>query len=220
MDTLNPVEIRVLGALAEKDMATPEYYPLSLNALVNACNQKTNREPVMELSEDDTARALDALFRKGLAGTTSGAGSRVEKYRHLLDHVFRLDRRDLATLTVLMLRGPQTAGEVRGRTGRTYEFESLEEVEEVLADLAARPEPLVARLPLSPGRKEHRYAHTLGGPPEFAEEEGGAVQTPAALRLVQAEHERLAALEARVEALESEMAALREAFGRFREQFE
>ena len=126
---LDPIEVRVLGALAEKALATPDAYPLSLNALRAACNQKTARDPVMALSEDDVAAALDRLLRRGLAGTSSGAGSRVAKYRHLLDHAFGLDEAELAALAVLMLRGPQTAGEVRTRTGRMYGFASLDEAE-------------------------------------------------------------------------------------------
>lgn len=216
---LDPVEIRVVGALAEKALATPDYYPLSLNALVTACNQKTGREPVMELSEDEAARALDRLIRQGLAGTTGGAGSRVEKYRHLLDHAFGLGAAELAALAVLLLRGPQTVGEVRGRTGRLYEFESLDEAEAALRRLAEREEPLVQELPLQPGRKEPRFAHLLGGPVEVEAEPAGTV-APQAMQAARAEGDRVAALEERVAALESELQALQAAFQSFREQFE
>ena len=207
---LTPVETRVLGALAEKALATPDYYPMSLNALTAACNQKTGREPVMDLDEGAVMEALDALMRKGLAGNTSGAGARVEKYRHNLDRHFALDEAALAVLAVLLLRGPQTAGEVRARTARLHAFETLEEVEAVLRHLAEREAPLVTELPLQPGRKEPRFAHVLGGP--VAEDASGTAPT--------AGGERVAALEQRIEALEEALDALRAAFERFRDQFE
>lgn len=202
---LSPVEIRVLGALAEKALATPEYYPLSLNALVTACNQKTGREPVMELTADQVTEALHTLARRRLVGTTSGAGSRVEKYRHLLEHTLGLSVPEVAALAVLMLRGPQTAGEVRARTARMHAFDSLGAAEAVLRALAAREEPLVVELPLPPGRKEPRFAHRLGG--EVAETVVGST-------------DEAAALARRVEALEAEVEALKQAFEAFREQFE
>lgn len=217
--TLDPVEIRVVGALAEKALATPDSYPMSLNALVAACNQKTGRDPVMDLAEPDVARALDGLTRKGLAGTTSGAGSRVAKYRHLLDHRFDLDAPELAALAVLMLRGPQTVGEVKGRTGRLYGFESLEEAEATVRRLAERDEPLVVELPLQPGRKEPRFVHLLAGTPEIEEVEHVVAESPV-MRAARAEGDRVAALEGRVELLESELGDLRDAFERFRQQFE
>jgi uncharacterized protein len=190
--TLDPVEVRVIGALAEKALATPDYYPMSLNALVAACNQKTGRDPVMDLAEPDAARALDSLTRKGLAGTTSGAGSRVAKYRHLLDHQFELDTPEVAALAVLMLRGPQTVGEVKGRTGRLYTFESLEEAEATVRRLAERDEPLVVELPVQPGRKEPRFAHLLGGMPEVEATEHVAAESPA-MRAARAEGDRVVA---------------------------
>jgi uncharacterized protein len=218
-DPISQVEVRVLGALAEKALATPDYYPLSLNALVNACNQKTGREPVMELSEDEVAAALDRLMRRRLAGTTSGAASRVEKYRHLLDHAFTLDRPETSVLAVLMLRGPQTAGEVRSRTGRLHEFESLEEAEATLERLASREDPLVAALPLQPGRKEPRYVHLLAGEVEVREEEVSGVPSDA-METARQRGDRLAALEERVEGLEARLAAVAEELERFRRQFE
>jgi uncharacterized protein YceH (UPF0502 family) len=208
--SLTPVEVRVVGALAEKALATPDHYPMSLNALTAACNQKTGREPVMALSEDEVMEALDALMRKKLAGNTSGAGARVEKYRHTLDRRFDLGGAALAALTVLLLRGPQTAGEVRARTARLHPFETLEDVEVTLRGLVEREEPLATELPLQPGRKEPRFAHLLGGP--VAEDALGPAPT--------AGGERVAALERRVEALEEALDALREAFERFRNQFE
>ncbi len=217
---LDPAEVRVVGALAEKALATPDYYPMSLNALVAACNQKTGRDPVMDLAEPEVARALDSLTRKGLAGTTSGAGSRVAKYRHLLDHHFGLDTPEVAALAVLLLRGPQTVGEVKGRTGRLYAFESLEEAEAAVRRLEERDEPLVVELPVQPGRKEPRFAHLLAGAPEVEATEQAVAAEPPAMRAARAEGDRAAALEERVEALEGELADLRDAFERFRQQFE
>lgn len=203
---LNPTELRVLGALAEKALATPDYYPMTLNSLVAACNQKTGRDPVMELSEDEVARALDSLMRRGLAGTSSGAGSRVTKYRHLLG----LSEAETAALAVLVLRGPQTVGEVRGRTGRMHEFASLDEVEATLRLLAEREEPLVTELPIQTGRKEARWAHLLAGTPEIDEEDERRLKLAPAMQAVHAEGDRITALEKRVEELEVEMQQLRE----------
>ncbi len=217
---LAPVEVRVVGALAEKALATPDYYPMTLNSVVAACNQKTGREPVMELDEPDVAAALDSLMRRGLTGTSEGAGSRVTKYRHLLDHHFELGEAEVAALAVLLLRGPQTVGEVRGRAGRMHAFASLEAAEATLRDLAEREEPLAAELPVQPGRKEARWAHLLAGMPDA---EAGDAPTPAlapAMLAARAGGDRLAALEERVAALEDELQALRATFQDFRRQFE
>lgn len=215
MDPLSPVEVRVLGALVEKALATPEYYPMSLNALINACNQKTGREPVTEFSEDEVLGALDELMRRRLAGTSSGAGSRVVKYRHTLDHAFDLDAARLAVLAVLMLRGAQTVGEIRSRAGRMHEFESLEEAEATLRLLVDGEDPLVAVLPVRPGRKEPRYAHLLAGEPEV-----DGVEADAPGQAVSGRRDRLDALEERVGELTSELESLRSEFARFRAQFE
>jgi uncharacterized protein YceH (UPF0502 family) len=160
---LNDVEARVLGALIEKDITTPDYYPLSLNALVNACNQKSNREPVMELSEDAVRDALQSLSEHRLAGPTSSGDSRVTKYEHRLQEVFNLQRRETAVLCVLLLRGPQTPGELRGRSDRMHHFEDLTDVQTTLQRLMQREPPMVAVLPRQPGTKEARYAHLLSG---------------------------------------------------------
>jgi uncharacterized protein YceH (UPF0502 family) len=218
--TLDPIECRVVGALAEKALATPDYYPMTLNSLVAACNQKTGREPVMDLSDDEVARALDHLMRLGLAGTSEGAGSRVTKYRHLLDHHFGLDEAGTAALAVLLLRGPQTVGEVRGRTGRMHEFDTLDAAEATLRSLAERDEPLVTELPVQPGRKEARWAHLLAGEPEVEAEEGTTPGLAPAMQAARAEGDRIEALEARVETLEDELRAVRAAFEKFRSQFE
>src|SRR6266436_6491236 len=156
---LTEVETRVLGSLIEKDITTPDYYPLSLNALVNACNQKNNRDPVMNLDEDSVRQALGSLQEKRLAGPARGADSRVTKYEHRLQEVFNFDRREIAVLCVLLLRGPQTPGELRGRTERMYRFEELEDVLATLERLSQRDPALVAVLPRQPGTKELRYTH-------------------------------------------------------------
>src|SRR6476661_2520607 len=151
---LTAVEARVLGALIEKDITTPDYYPLSLNALLNACNQKNNRDPVMNLDEDAVRQALASLQEKRLAGPAGGADSRVTKYEHRLQEVFNFDRREIAVVCVLLLRGPQTPGELRGRTERMYRFEALDDVEATLKKLTEREPSLVAVLPRQPGTKE------------------------------------------------------------------
>src|SRR6266513_2937376 len=144
MQILTPIETRVLGSLIEKDITTPDYYPLSLNALVNACNQKNNREPVMALNEDSVRQALSSLQERRMAGPAGGADSRVAKYEHRLQKVFNFDRRETAIVCVLLLRGPQTPGELRGRTERMYRFETLDDVQSTLQRLADRQPPLIA----------------------------------------------------------------------------
>ena len=204
MEALHPVEVRVLGALLEKEIATPEYYPLTLNALVSACNQKSSREPVVNYDEATVQQALALLRNKGLAVKVSGAGHRVEKYGHQLGEKLNLGRRESALLCVLMLRGPQTVGELRGRTERMYEFGELEEVERCLEALAARdPEPLVTPMPRG------RWGHVLGGAPE-------ATATSDAPVVAEAHP----GLEDRVEALEREVAELKQTLASFRRQFE
>lgn len=153
----------MLGSLVEKDITTPDYYPLSLNALLNASNQKNNRDPVMNLNEDQVRQALYSLQEKRLAGPAGGADSRVAKYEHRLQEVFNFDRREIAILCVLLLRGPQTPGELRGRTERMYQFGDLEEVHSTLQKLNERQPSLVKVLPRQPGTKEARYTHLLSG---------------------------------------------------------
>src|SRR6201997_2442300 len=163
MMILNAVEARVLGVLVEKEITTPEYYPLSLNALVNACNQKNNREPVMHLDEDEVRQALHRLEDNQLAGPRRGSDSRVAKYEHHLQEVFNFTRGEIAVMCVLLLRGPQTPGELRGRTERMHRFEELSDVQSTLQRLMQRESPLVMVLPRQPGTKEARYAHLLSG---------------------------------------------------------
>jgi uncharacterized protein YceH (UPF0502 family) len=161
---LNEVEVRVLGSLVEKQITTPEYYPLTLNALTNACNQKSNREPVVSFSEPTVTQAIESLREKNLVYVFYGSTSRVPKYKHMMPEVLQLNPRELAVLCVLMLRGAQTTGELKERTGRLADFTALGEVEETLASLSAREDQsLVVRLARQPGQKEARYAHLLAG---------------------------------------------------------
>ena len=215
---LNPVEVRVLGSLVEKDITTPDYYPLTLNSLTNACNQSSNRDPVVAFSEQDVVRGLDSLRTRKLAFMFQGADSRVSKYGHRLVESFELGRPETAVLCVLMLRGPQTVGEIRGRTGRMHEFGSLAEAEAVLDALAARsPAPLVAKLPRQSGLKEQRYAHLLGGAVSPPAGDTEPRPEPAVLA-VRFENERLAKLEGEAAALRQEVAELRRQFEDFRKQ--
>jgi hypothetical protein len=209
---LNEAEVRVLGALMEKEATTPEYYPLSLNALSAACNQKSNRDPVVSFDEDTVAEALDSLRHKGLALRISGAEARVPKHAHRLAEVFNLGRREAAVLCVLMLRGPQTVGELRGRTERMHNFDDLEAVESTLVRLAERePDPLVRKLPHRPGTKEPRWAHLLSG-----DIQAQAVEPSAPARAP----DRVAALESAIEQLQRDVAELKQQFADFRRQFE
>jgi uncharacterized protein YceH (UPF0502 family) len=200
---LNEVEARVLGALVEKEITTPEYYPLSLNALVNACNQKNNREPVMSLDEDAVRQALHGLEDDRLAGPRRGGDSRVTKYEHHLQEIFNFTRGEVAVLCVLLLRGPQTPGELRGRTERMYRFEELDDVLGTLQKLMQRESPLAKALPRQPGTKETRYAHLLSGDVETAEMARSGVEATSS-------DDRIGQLEAEVADLRREMAELRE----------
>src|SRR5208283_4651524 len=165
---LTPAEARVLGALMEKEITTPEYYPLSLNALINASNQRSNREPVMDLDEEEVRQALHGLEDLRLAGRARSADGRVSKYEHWLGEAFNFSRAETALVCVLLLRGPQTPGELRGRTERLHRFEEIADVLAGLQKLMEREPPLAAVLPRQPGTKESRYAHLLSGPVESA----------------------------------------------------
>ena len=218
MDFLSDVEVRVLGALIEKDITTPDYYPLSLNALANACNQKNNRDPVMALGEDAVRAALDSLQAQRLAGPASGADSRVTKYEHRLQEVFNFDRREIAILCVLLLRGAQTPGELRGRTERMYRFEELEDVVATLERLGQREPALVAVLPRQPGTKESRYMHLLSGTSEAAGVSPvGGQSSPVG---VLGESDRIGRLEDEVLALRKELTEVQRQLEEFRKQFE
>lgn len=219
VDLLTDVEVRVLGSLVEKDIITPDYYPLSLNALVNACNQKNNREPVMALNEDAVRAALDSLQGQRLAGPASGADSRVTKYEHRLQEVFNFDRREIAVLCVLLLRGAQTPGELRGRTERMYRFEALDDVHATLDRLSQREPPLVAVLPRQPGTKESRYMHLFSGKPESVEAVATPHHSPQSTSGA-ADADRISRLEDEVLALREELVDVQEQLERFRKQFE
>ena len=215
---LTEIEARVLGSLVEKDITTPDYYPLSLNALVNACNQKSNREPVMNLNDDAVRQALHSLNEKGLAGNASGAGdSRVAKFEHRMQEAFNLTRPETALLCVLLLRGPQTPGELRGRAERLHRFEDLTDVQSTLQKLMTREEPLAKVLPRQPGTKEARYAHLLCGDKPEWEAPAPAVEARSESGV---DDERIVRLEEEVAALRKEMADLKDEVLRFRRQFE
>lgn len=203
---LTAAEARVLGALIEKEVTTPDYYPLSLNALMNACNQRSNREPVMDLDEDAVRQALHGLQEQRLAGPARGADSRVTKYEHWLGEAFNFSRAETALLCVLLLRGPQTPGELRGRTERMHRFEEIADVLAGLQRLMERQPPLVAVMARQPGTKESRYAHLLSGEVAAAP----AAPTPGTQEVPTEFQERLAQLEATVAELRGEVAALRE----------
>ncbi|HEY1799518.1 MAG TPA: YceH family protein [Terriglobales bacterium] len=238
MEILNEIEVRVLGALIEKDITTPDYYPLSLNALVNACNQKNNREPVTAYDEESVRGALHSLQEKRLAGPASGADSRVTKYEHRSQEKFNFDRREIAVLCVLLLRGAQTPGELRGRSERMFHFETLDDVQSALQRLMQR-EPALARvLPRQPGTKESRYMHLLAGDVEGLSLEAGPVAPHRSFSESLASHnsfshnslpqslgraheaEKVARLEEEVAALQEEISSLKQQFAEFRKQFE
>jgi uncharacterized protein YceH (UPF0502 family) len=220
IETLNPVEVRVLGSLIEKQVTTPEYYPLTLNALVNACNQLTNREPVVRYDEKLVARALESLREKQLIWVVSQAGGRVPKYEQRLTEALKLSEQETAVLCVLMLRGPQTTGEIRGRTGRLYEFKEIEEVELTLGALLSAEQPLVVRLARQPGTKESRVAHLLSGEVVVEDTRESAPRADTAVMEARAENERVAQLEERVAALQQELAELKQTLLDFKKQFE
>ena len=210
-------EARVLGSLVEKDITTPDYYPLTLNALVNACNQKSNRDPVMSVNDELVRQALYSLNQKGLAGTASTADSRVPKYEHRMQEAFNFTRPETAVMCVLMLRGPQTPGELRGRTERMHRFEDLTDVQSTLQKLMTREEPLVKMLPRQPGTKEARYAHLLCG----VKAEWDSPPAPVDVRTEpRADDERILRLEESVEALKKDVAELKVELAGFRKQFE
>jgi len=214
---LTEAEVRVLGSLIEKDITTPEYYPLSLNALVNACNQKTNRDPVMQLGEDSVRDALEGLQQQRMAGPARGADSRVTKYEQRLQEVFNFTRPEIAVLCVLLLRGPQTPGELRGRAERMFHFEALDDVQSALQKLMQRDPPLAKVLPRQPGTKESRYAHLFAG--DVVELEASA-HSSAAVERIPADGERIARLEEDVAELRRELGEVKDQLERFRRQFE
>ncbi|MEP6849552.1 MAG: YceH family protein [Acidobacteriota bacterium] len=215
-ENLSETEVRVLGCLVEKQLTTPEYYPLTLNALVAVCNQKSNRDPVVSYDDIVATEALDSLRDKNLVYVFYGSTSRVVKYKHMLPSVYSLDPAETAVITVLMLRGPQTAGEIRGRSDRLCDFEGLGQVQQTLDGLASRAESLVVKLERQPGQKDARYAHLLSGPVDAAilnlpreRAAGGGVL-----------NERVEKVEQELERVSTELGALRETVEAFRKQFE
>ncbi len=218
MPTLDPIEIRLLGSLIEKQITTPEYYPLTLNSLTAACNQKNNRNPVMSLTEAEVEQALDSLREKNLAYVFHGSTSRVPKFKHVAPEILQLNPAELAAICVLMLSGPQTTGEIRTRGSRLYEFKGLEEVEETLRGLASRDaDPLVMKLPRQPGQKDARFTHLLSGEPNIE-----ATKVAESERTVHriSESDRIAELEEQVRTLAQEVQSLSVQFAEFKKQFE
>jgi uncharacterized protein len=214
---LNDVEARVLGSLIEKDLTTPEYYPLSLNALVHACNQKSNRDPLMNLDEDAARQALRSLEQKELAGPADNMVSRTAKFEHRLQEAFNFTRHEIAIMCELLLRGPQTPGELRSRADRMHKFDDLGIVQATLQRLMKREPPLVKMLPRAPGTKEARFAHLLSGDVEAWGSETSA-ETPVPGSSL--ESQRIARLENELAGIQQELADLRQQFAAFRKQFE
>lgn len=216
-EILTEIEARILGSLVEKQLTTPEYYPLTLNALVNACNQKNNRDPVVSYDESAVNNSLENLRDRNLVYVFYGSTSRVPKYKHMLPSVYELDEPATAIVAELLLRGPQTLGELRGHCERLHSFSSLGEVQETLDDLIRREEPLVVRLPVQPGRKEARFAHLLSGEIDIE-----ALATAPATRAARSgvDVERIEKLEEEVASLRSDVEAIKQTFEEFKKQFE
>ena len=216
-EKLNETEARIVGSLVEKQLTTPEYYPLTLNALVNACNQKSNRDPVVSFDETTVTYALEVLRDRNLVYVFYGSTSRVPKYKHMLPTVYELEPSEVAIIAVLLLRGPQTLGELRTRTERLYDFSGLGEVQEALDGLSRRDEPLVTRIERLAGQKEARFAHLLSG--EIDIEEIAAAHAVSHAR-GRAGAERLEHLEEEVTRLRGEVEAVKQTFEEFKKQFE
>ena len=211
---LTEIDVRVLGSLLEKDLTTPEYYPLSLNALVNACNQKSNRDPVMRVDEGAVRDALSRLQEWRMAGPAGSADSRVTKYEHRLQEKFNFTRPEVAVLCVLLLRRAQTPGELRGRTERMYRFETLDDVQSALQKLTQRQSPLVKVLPRQPGTKESRWVHVLSR--DVLVPEPPQVVRSATEHVALADPERIASLEEEMAALRREVSEMKDQLERFR----
>lgn len=208
MMDLTPMQVRVVGALIEKEMATPDSYPLTLNALVTACNQSSNRTPVMQLDDPSVQAALDELRAAGLTRIVYSRSNRAPKFRHVLDEALHLEAPELAALAVLMLRGPQTASEVRARSERLHQFDSQRELDDVLARMASRETPLVVRLERQPGQKEARWAHLLSGEPDLT-----ALAPVTAASVASVREDRITALETEVAELRTELARIKDELG-------
>jgi uncharacterized protein YceH (UPF0502 family) len=216
-EILSETEARIVGALVEKQLTTPEYYPLTLNALVNACNQKSNREPVVSYDERTVTDTLERLRDRNIVYVYYGSTSRVPKYKHMLPSIYELEPAEVAVICVMLLRGPQTLGELRTRTERLYSFSGLGEIQETLDGLARREDALVVKLPVQPGQKEARFAHLLSGPIDV--EAFAAAQVTRATR-GGADPERIEKMEEEIAALRTEVESLKQMFDDFRKQFE
>lgn len=212
---LNEIEARIIGCLIEKENTTPDYYPLTLNALTNACNQKSNRNPVVDYDEQTVQQAIDSLLSKDFVYLFYGSGSRTPKYKHLLSKVLELDHSETAVICVLLLRGAQTLGELNQRTSRIYEFSGLDEVHQTVDGLTKREEPLLIPIPKQPGQKEARFAHLLSGDVDFE-----AVSSEIPTRSSAAGNSRIGELEEKIAELESELGSFRDEFEEFKKQFE
>ena len=218
LQPLSEIESRILGSLVEKQLTTPEYYPLTMNALVNACNQKNNREPVVSYDERTVTTAVEVLRDRNLIYVFYGSTSRVPKYKHMLPSVYELEPSETAVIDVMLLRGPQTLGELRTRTERLYNFGNLGEIQETLDGLMRRDEPLVVKLPIQPGQKEARFAHLMSGDVDV-EALAAASALPRASRSG-VDSERVEKLEEQVATLTAEVESLKSTFEEFRKQFE
>jgi uncharacterized protein len=224
----NEYELRVLGVLVEKQIATPDYYPLSLNALTNGCNQKSHRDPVVSYDEATVTRAIDGLKEKKLAYAFHGSEARVPKYGHLFPKAFELNGAEVAVMCVLILRGPQTPGELRSRTSHLCNFEQLSDVENTLQNLSLREHPLVVKLARLPGARESRYAHLLGGPVSVDDLAASLRTEPATPcppvpqmpQMPQMDNGRLARLEDEIDSIRRELDDLKQEFTKFKSQFE
>lgn len=217
MIELNPAELRVLGSLAEKELTTPDYYPLTLNALVNACNQKSSRDPVVTYTASEVMEVINNLINKELVLRYHKSENRVPKFKHRLREFLQVNDAHLSLLTVLMLRGPQTPGELKSRTYRMYEFDDLAEVGERLQQLSSKAEhQYVQLLPRVPGQKEARYMHLLGGEIEPGEYDAGKNNLTSGIGFEQ----RLSDLEQALDSLKNDLANLRQAFAQFKSQFD
>ncbi|MBA3711385.1 MAG: YceH family protein [Pyrinomonadaceae bacterium] len=219
---LNEMEVRVLGSLMEKQITTPDYYPLTLNAVMHACNQLSNREPVVSYDEDAVTRALESLQLRNMVYVFYGSDSRVPKYKQMMTTILHLSPPETAVMCVMMLRGPQTVGELRGRCARLYEFADLAEVETTLEGLFVRDDdpPLAVRLPRQAGRKESRYAHTLAGEITLTAPDELPTPVKTHTRHAAAEDERIPQLESKVETLRHELDELKQKFADFKKQFD
>lgn len=215
-ENLEHTEVRILGALVEKQLTTPEYYPLTLNALVNACNQKNNRDPVVAFDEKTVSDALERLRDRNLVYIFYGSNARVAKYKHMLPSVYELEPSETAVIAVLMLRGPQTIGELRERTGRMFEFGGLDEVLATIDSLARRDEPLVTKLERMAGKKDARYAHLLSG----AIDVDALASAPTVSQVRSGNNGRMEKLEEEITSLRAEVESLKATFDEFRKQFE